>query len=97
MLHKTATFSQKMRPALESSWNPDKPAREPVFSTQFVVWWVCFGLCLRKYFSTLPKSMYPGFAELFAGLSNVMHTAYQCLERAFEVSGKVYPVFAVDV
>ncbi len=41
--------------------------------------------------------MHPGFAELVAGLSDVMHTAYQCLERAFEVSGEVYPVFAVDV
>ncbi len=35
--------------------------------------------------------MHPGFAELVAGLSDVMHTAYQCLERAFEVSGFKFP------
>ncbi len=54
-------------------------------------------LRFRKYFSALPDSMHPGFAELVAGLSDVVHTAYQCLERAFEISGEVYPVFAIDV
>ncbi len=33
--------------------------------------------------------MYPGLAELVAGLPDVMHTAYQCFKRAFEVFGQV--------
>ncbi len=68
-----------------------------MLQTQYPAWLIYFALGFGKNLSTLPQPMHLGFAELVAGLSDVVDTTHQCLKRAFEVSGEVYPVFAIDV
>ncbi len=76
--------------ALVDYCNPDIPAREPLlFQSQYGGWLDYYWSCLRKNFSTLPQFMHPGFAELAVGLSDVMLTAHQSLESAFEMFGHI--------